>query len=177
MPLGMPEMRHLADALTPTQLHTLLKRPYAKERMMEDPLEENPTDTRNRRILRRGDSPQNPEDAAALKLLSVFERLPQLDILRLTVYTPDPKGSERHRPPTEATLGIMLLELRSADYAIGRSSSLLYLRVEVTLEEVLRMPVGELVAWLCEELAAREALVSALALKGGPPRAEVVLAN
>jgi hypothetical protein len=171
-------MRHLADALTPTQLHTLLKRPYAKERMMEDPLEENPTDTRNRRILRRGDSPQNPEDAAALKLLSVFERLPQLDILRLTVHTAGPKGSQRHRPPTEATQGFMLLELKSADNPLGgSSSSLLYLRVEVTLAEVLWTSVDELVARLCEELAARESLVSALALKGGPPCPEVVLAN
>jgi len=147
---------------------------------MEDPLEGHPNDAHNRRILRRGDPPQNPQDAAALKLLSVFERLPRVEILGLSVHTAGPQGNQRHRrPPAKARRQTMLLvELKSTHYPIGGSSSgLLYLRVEVTLAEVLRRSVEELVGRLCEELAATEGLVSALALKGGPPRPEVVLAN
>jgi hypothetical protein len=143
--------------------------------MEQEPLEENLYSTRSRRILRRGDTPQNLEDTAALKLLSVFERVPRLDVVRLTFCTADPKGSQRNTPPTEARRGIMLLELKSADYPMGGSRGLLYLRVEVALAEVLTRPVGELVARLCDELAAREGVVSALA--DGTPRPEVVLAN
>jgi hypothetical protein len=143
--------------------------------MEQEPLEENLYSTRSRRILRRGDTPQNLEDTAALKLLSVFERVPRLDVVRLTFCTADPKGSQRNTPPTEARRGIMLLELKSADYPMGGSRGLLYLRVEVALAEVLTTPVEELVARLCDELAAREGEVSALA--DGTPRPEVVLAN
>jgi len=71
----------------------------------------------------------------------------------------------------------MLLELKGADYPMGTGRGLLYLRVELALAEVLRMSVEELVGRLCDELAVRETLISALALKGGSPHPEVVLAN
>jgi hypothetical protein len=37
--------------------------------------------------------------------------------------------------------------------------------------------VEELVGRLCDELSVRESLISALALKGGSPHPDVVLAN
>ena len=140
-------------------------------------MQENPDDAHNRRILRRDDLPQNLQDAAALKLLSVFERVPRLDIVRLTFRSADPKGSQHHRASAKATRGIMLLELKGADYPMGSSRGLLYLRVELALAEVLTMSVEELVGRLCDELSVRERLISALALKGGSPHPDVVLAN
>jgi hypothetical protein len=140
-------------------------------------LQENPDDAHNRRILRRGDPPQNLQDAAALKLLSVFERVPRLAIVRLTFRSADPKGSQHHRASAKATRGIMLVELKGADYPMGSSRGLLYLRVELALAEVLTMSVEELVGRLCDELSVRERLISALALKGGSPHPDVVLAN
>ncbi len=140
-------------------------------------MQENPDDAHNRRILRRGDPPQNLQDAAALKLLSVFERVPRLDIVRLTFRTADTKGSQHHRACAKATLKIMLLELKGADYPVGTSRGLLYLRVELALAEVLTMSVEEFVGRLCDELLVRESLISALALKGGSPPPEMVLAN
>ena len=138
---------------------------------------ENSDDPQNRRILRRGDPPQNLQDAAALMLLYSVERVPRLEIIRLTVYTVDPKGSRHHRGSTRPTRGIMLLELKSVDHPVGECGGLLYLRVELALPEVLTMSAEKLIARLCDELSAREDLVSALALKGGPPCPEVVLAN
>jgi hypothetical protein len=140
-------------------------------------LQENPDDTHNRRILRRGDPPQNLQDAAALKLLCVLERVPQLDIVRLAFRTADPKGSQSHRASAKATRGIMLLELKGADQPMGTSRGPLYLRVELTLAEVLAMSVEELVGRLCDECSVRESLILALALKGGSPHPEMVLAN
>ena len=71
----------------------------------------------------------------------------------------------------------MLLELKGADHPVGSTRGLLYLRVELGLAEVLTMSVEELVGRLCDELSVRGSLVSALALKGGSPRPDVVLAN
>jgi hypothetical protein len=141
-------------------------------------LEEKPDGPQNRRrILRRGDPPQNLHDAAAQRLLYVVERVPRLEIIWLTVCTVDPKGNRHHRSPTRSTRGMMLLDLKSVDHPMGESGGLLYLRVELALAEVLTMSVEELVGQLCDELSAREDLISALTLKGGPPCPEVVLAN
>ena len=137
----------------------------------------NPDDAHNRRILRRGDPPQNLRDAAALKLLSVFERVPRLDIVRLTFRTAETKGGQHHRACAKATRGIMLLELKGADQPMGTSRGPLYLRVALTLAEVLAMSVEELVGRLCDECSVRESLILALALKGGSPHPEMVLAN
>ena len=71
----------------------------------------------------------------------------------------------------------MLLELKGADYPMGSTRGLLYLRVELALAEVLTMSVEELVGRLCDELSVRERLISALALKGGSPHPDVVLTN
>jgi hypothetical protein len=128
-------------------------------------LEENPDDAQNRRILRRGDPPQNPGDSAALKLLSIPERIPRLGILRLTICTAGPRARQ----------GLVVLELVSADHPL-RSSCGLYLRVELALAEVLAKTVEELVTQVCDELAVGKALITALALKGGPPPVEA-LAN
>ena len=84
-------------------------------------MQEKPDDAHDRRILRRGDPPQNLQDAAALKLLSVFERVPRLDIVRLTFRSADLKGSQHHRACAKATRGIMILELKGAGYPMGSS--------------------------------------------------------
>jgi hypothetical protein len=139
-------------------------------------LEENQNDAHNRRILRRGDPPQSPGDAAALKLLCLLERIPRLDILRVTVCTADPKGGQHHGASTRTKRGIIVLELKSADHPMGTSRGL-YLRVELGLAEVLRTPVEELAARLCGELSIREGLISTLALESGSPPLEEVLAN
>ncbi len=140
-------------------------------------MQENPDDAHNRRILRRGDPPQNPQDAAALKLLSVVERVPRLDIVRLTFRTAEPKGGQHHGASAKAARGIMLLELKGADYPMGSTGGLLYLRVELALAEVFTMSEEELVGRLCDELSVRERLISAFALKGGSPHPDVVLTN
>jgi hypothetical protein len=71
----------------------------------------------------------------------------------------------------------MLLELKGADQPMGTSRGPLYLRVELTLAEVLAMSVEELVGRLRDEFSVRESLILALALKGGSPHPEMVLAN
>jgi hypothetical protein len=140
-------------------------------------LEENPNGAQNRRILRRGDPPQNPGDSAALKLLSILERIPHLGILRLTISTAGPRGHQNHGvATTRARQGLVVLELISADHP-SRSSCGLYLRVELALEEVLAKTVEELVTQVCDELSVGKALISTLAPKGGPPPVEEVLAN
>ncbi len=121
-------------------------------------MEENPDGAQNRRILRRGDPPQNAGDSAALKLLSIPERIPRLGLLRLTICTAGPR----------ARRGLVVLELFSADHPL-RSSCGLYLRVELALAEVLAKTVEELVTQVCDQLSVGRALISTLALKGGPP--------
>ncbi len=136
----------------------------------------NQNDAHNRRILRRGDPPQSPGDAAALKILCLLERIPRLDILRVTVCTADPKGGRHRGASTRARREIIVLELKSADHQMDTRCGL-YLRVELKLAEVLRMPVEQLAARLCGELSISEGLMSTLALKDGSPPLEEVLAN
>lgn len=136
----------------------------------------NPNDAHNQRILHRGDLPQNLEDAAALKLLSVFEHIPRLDILRLTVHTDDPESRHNHRASTRLRPGLIVLELRCTSHPL-RSRCGLYLRVELALAEVLAKPIEKLVAQVCKEFSVAEGLVSTLALKGGIPPLEELLAN
>jgi hypothetical protein len=132
-------------------------------------LEENPDGAQNRRILRRGDPPQNPGDSAALKLLTVLERIPRLGILRLTTCTAGPRA-------TRASQGLVVLELVSADHPL-RSGCGFYLRVELALAEVLAKTVEELVTQVCDELSVGRTLISTLAPQGGPPPVEEALAN
>jgi hypothetical protein len=139
-------------------------------------LEENQNDAHNRRILRRGGPPQSPGDAAALKLLCLLERIPRLDILRVTVCTADPRGGQHRGASTRARRGIIVLELKSADHSMDTRCGL-YLRVELALAEVLRTPIEELAARLCGELSIREDLISTLALKDGSPPLEEVSTN
>jgi hypothetical protein len=139
-------------------------------------LEENQKDAHNRRILRRGDPPQSPGDAAALKLLCLLERIPRLDILRVTVCTADPNSGQHRGASTRARREIIVLELKSADHPMNTRCGR-YLRVELTLAEVLRTPVEELAARLYSELSISEGLTSTLALKDGSPPLEEVLAN
>ena len=133
-------------------------------------------DIHNQRILRRGDPPQSPGDAAALKLLCLLDRIPWLDILRVTVCAADPKGGQHRGASTRARRGIIVLELKSADHPMVARCGL-YLRVELTLAEVLRTPVEELAARLCSELSISQGLISTLALKDGFPPLEEVLGN
>jgi hypothetical protein len=139
-------------------------------------LEVNSNDAPNRRILARGDPPQNLEDAAALKLRCVFEYIPHLNIVRLTVCTDGPESTQHHRASTRARPGIMVLELRSSNHPLGSRCGL-YLRVELALTDVLAKSVEELVAQVCDEFSAAEGLISTLALKGGLPPLEELLAN
>jgi hypothetical protein len=139
-------------------------------------LEESPNDAQTRRILRRGDPPQNPGDAAALKLLSILGCIPQLDILRLTVWTADLEGSHDHRVTTRARQGLIILELKSTGHPL-RSRCGLYLRVELALADVLAKTVEELVTQVCAELSVAKDLISTVAPNGGPPPVEVVVAN
>jgi hypothetical protein len=139
-------------------------------------LKDNQNDAHNRRILRRGDPPQSPGDAAALKLLCLLDRIPRLEILRVTVCTADPKGSQHRGAPTRARRGIIVLELKSPDHPMDTSRGL-YLRIELMLAEVLRTPVEKLAARLCSEISIGEGLISTLALKNGSPPLEEVLAN
>jgi hypothetical protein len=139
-------------------------------------LEVNQNNAHNRRILRRGDPPQSPGDAAALKLLCLLERIPRLDIVRVTVCTADSKDGQHRGTSTRARREIIVLELKSANHPKDTRCGL-YLRVELTLAEVLRTPVEELAARLCGELSISESLTSTLALKDGFPPLEEVLAN
>lgn len=136
----------------------------------------NPSDAHNRRILHRGDLPQNLEDAAALKLLSVFEHVPRLDLLRLTVHTDGPESRHNHRASTRLRPGLIVLELRCTSHPL-RSRCGFYLRVELALAEVLAKPVRDLVGQVCDEFSVAEGLVSTFALKGGLPPLEELLAN
>jgi len=84
----------------------------------------------NRRILRPCDIPQNPKDAAALKLLAAVDREPHVEIVRIAFYSGG-GGAE----------GIVYLEVRSADLSEGVAAANLYARIELPLVTIVKTPL------------------------------------
>jgi hypothetical protein len=113
----------------------------------EDTLEENPNDARNRRTLRPYDTPQNREDAAALKLLAAVDRQRLVEIVRIVFYTSG-KGTEE----------IAYLELRSTHLPEGVSAANLYACMELPLATIFETPVEELTALLKKHLISLTAI-------------------
>ncbi len=125
-------------------------------------MEENPNDAHNRRTLRPCDTPQNREDAAALKLLTAVDRQPRVEIVRIAFLTSG-KGAE----------GIAYLELRSTDLPEGVSAANLYARIELPLATIFGTPVEELTALLKRRLIA----LSAIAQSAETPPWTALMAN
>jgi hypothetical protein len=120
-------------------------------------VERNPKDIPNRRTLRPCDIPQNPKDAAALKLLATVDRQPYVQIVRITFYS----GGE-------GTEGIAYLELRSADLPEDVPAANLYARIELPLVTIVKTPLEELAALLKRRLTSLSAIASSQEV---PPRA------
>jgi hypothetical protein len=125
-------------------------------------LEENPNDAHNHRTLRPYDTPQNREDAAALKLLAAVDRQPRVEIVRIAFYTSG-KGAE----------GIACLELRSTDLPEGVSAANLYACIELPLATIFGTPVEELTALLKRRLIS----LTAIARSAETPPRTTLMAN
>ena len=125
-------------------------------------MERSPKDIPNRRILRPCDIPQNPKDAAALKLLAAVDRQPYVEIVKIAFYSSG-EGAE----------GIAYLELRSADLPEDVPAANLYARIELPLVTIVKTPVEELTALLKRRLTSLSAIASSQEV---PPRA-MLMAN
>jgi hypothetical protein len=125
-------------------------------------VERSPKDTPHRRTLRPCDIPQNPEDAAALRLLAAVDRQPHVEIVRLAFHTSG-KGAEE----------MAYLELRSADLPEDIAAGTLYARIELPLATFFKTPVEELTTLLNRRLTS----LSAIASSGEAPSRTTVMAN
>ncbi len=112
-------------------------------------MERSPKDMPNRRIVRPCDIPQNPKDAAALKLLAAVDRQPHVEIVRIACFTSG-KGAER----------MAYLELRSADHPEDVAAGNLYARIELPLVTIVKTPLEELTALLKRRLTSLSAIAS-----------------
>ena len=110
-------------------------------------MNEDLNDAHNRRTLHPSDTPQTREDAAALKLLGVVERLPRVAIVKIVFHTSG-KGAEE----------FACLELRCTDLPEGVAAANLYACVELPLTTILEKPVEELTALLKERLISLSAI-------------------
>jgi hypothetical protein len=123
-------------------------------------VETSPKNTPHGRTLHPCDIPQNPMDAAALKLLAAVDRQPHVEIVRIAFYTSD-KGAE----------GIAYLELGSTglseDVAVGN----LYAYIELPLATIFKGPVEELTALLRARLISQSTIASS---GEAPPRATLM---
>ena len=119
-------------------------------------MEVNPNDAHNRRTLRPYDTPQNREDAAALKLLAAVDRQPRVEIVRIVFLT----GGKR-------VGGIAYLELRSIELPEGVCAANLYARIELPLATIFETPVEELTALLKKRLIS---LIAVTRSAETPPR-------
>jgi hypothetical protein len=119
-------------------------------------VEATPKDAHSRRILRPYDTPQNREDAAALKLLAAVDRQPCVEIVRIAFYTSG-KGAE----------GIAYVELRRTDLPEGVLVGNLYARIELPLATIFETPVQELTVLLNRCLISLTAIASSAEM---PPR-------
>jgi len=123
-------------------------------------VERSPKDIPNRRTLRPCDIPQNPKDAAALKLLAAVDRQPYVEIVRVAFYSSG-EGAE----------GIVYLELRSAELPEDVAAINLYACIELPLGAILKTSVEELAALLKRRLSSLSAIASSLE---APPRATLM---
>ena len=123
-------------------------------------MEASPKDTAKRRTLRPCDIPQNPKDAAALKLLAAVDRQPYVEIVRIAFYSSG-EGAE----------GIAYLELRSADLPEDVPAANLYARIELPLVTIVKTPVEELTALLKRRLISLSAIASS---QEAPPRMKLM---
>jgi hypothetical protein len=122
----------------------------------EGPLKEDPNDTHNRRTLCPYDTPQNREDAVALKLLAVVDRHPRVEIVKIVFHTSG-KGAEE----------FAYLELRSTAIPEGVSAANLYACIELPLSTIFEKPVEELTALLKKRLMSLTAITQSAET---PPR-------
>lgn len=123
----------------------------------------NPNEARNHRTLGPSDTPQNPEDAAALRLLAAIDRQPGVQIVKIAFYTSG-KGSEE----------IAHLELRrSTDPPESVCAANLYARIELPLATILETPPEALSALLKRRLIA----LSAIARSAEMPSRTTLMAN
>jgi hypothetical protein len=129
----------------------------------EDPLEDNSNDAHNRRTLRPYDTPQNREDAAALKLLAAIKCLPCVEIVKIVFHTSG-RGPE----------GIAYLELRSTGFPEGVSAANLYACIELPLATIFEKPVEELTALLKKRLISLTAIAQSAET---PPPQMTLMAN
>ena len=125
-------------------------------------MEATPKDAHNRRTLRPYDTPQNSEDAAALKLLAAVDCQRSVQIVRIAFYTSG-KGAE----------GIAYLDLRSTDVPEGVSAANLYARIELPLATIFETPVEELTALLKRRLIS----LTAIAQLAETPSRTTLMAN
>ena len=122
----------------------------------EGPLKEDPNDAHNRRTLCPYDTPQNREDAVALKLLAVVDRYPRVEIVKIVFHTSG-KGAEE----------FAYLELRSTAILEGVSAANLYACIELPLSTIFEKPVEELTALLKKRLMSLTAITQSAET---PPR-------
>jgi hypothetical protein len=122
----------------------------------EGPLKEDPNYAHNRRTLCPYDTPQNREDAAALKLLAVVDRHPRAAIVKIVFHTRGKRAEE-----------VAYLELRSTDLPEGVSAANLYACIELPLATVFEKPVEELTALLKKRLISLTAITQSAET---PPR-------
>ena len=125
-------------------------------------MERSSKDIPNRRTLRPCDIPQNPEDAAALKLLAAADRQPHVQIVRIAFYSGG-EGAE----------GIVYLELRSTELPEDVAAINLYACIELPLGTIVKAPVEKLAALLKRRLSSLSAIASSQEV---PPRA-MLMAN
>jgi hypothetical protein len=123
-------------------------------------VERSSKDIPNRRTLRPCDIPQNPKDAAALKLLAAVDRQPNVQIVRIAFYSSG-DGAE----------GIAYLELRSSDLPGDIAASNLYACIELSLGTIVKTPVEELTALLKNRLTFLSAIASS---QEAPPRMKLM---
>jgi hypothetical protein len=123
-------------------------------------VERSPEDMPNRRTLRPCDIPQNPMDAAALKLLAAVDRQPHVQIVRIA-FCSTGEGAE----------GIAYLELRSAGLPEDVAAVNLYARIELSLGTIVKTPVEELTALLKNRLTFLSAIASS---QEAPPRMKLM---
>ena len=126
-------------------------------------MKEDPNDAHNRRTLCPYDTPQNREDAVALKLLAVVDRHPRVEIVKIVFHTSG-KGAEE----------FACLELRCTDILEGVAAANLYACIELPLSTIFEKPVDELTALLKKRLMSLTAITQSAET---PPTQKTLMAN
>jgi hypothetical protein len=113
--------------------------------------------------LRPYDTPQNREDAGALKLLAVVDHHPRVEIVKI-VFQTSGKGAEE----------FAYLELRTTYIPEGVSAANLYACIELPLATIFEKPVEELSALLKKRLISLTAIAQSAET---PPPQMTLMAN